>query len=79
MNPNEKETFETSIKRLEQIVSELERGDLPLEESLAKYEEGIERLRRCHSMLEDTKKKIVMLTKNPDGSIKETDFEGKKQ
>lgn len=74
---HEKETFEMSIRRLEQIVNELERGDLALEESLARYEEGIGRLRRCHVMLEETKKKVVLLTKNCDGSLNEVNFNDK--
>ena len=67
-------TFEQSLKRLEQIVTELERGDAPLEDSLAKYEEGVGRLKRCFSMLEEVEKKIILLNKKEDHSLEQTPF-----
>ena len=53
----DKDTFESSLHRLEEIVAELERGDLALESSLAKYEEGVARLKKCYSILENIEKK----------------------
>ena len=69
-----KENFETSVKRLEQLINELERGDLPLELSLARYEEGMHRLKSCYAILESVEKKIVLLSKREDGTIQESPF-----
>lgn len=69
------ENFEASLKRLEEIVVELERGDLSLEKSLAKYEEGIHRLKRCYRILEEVEKKIVLISRKDDGEIEEIPFE----
>ena len=69
-----KENFETSIKRLEQLISELERGDLPLELALARYEEGMSRLKNCYAILESVEKKVVLLSKREEGSIQESPF-----
>ena len=71
---SEKETFEGCVKRLEEIIAELERGDLPLEHSLARYEEGIGRLKRCYGILESVEKKIALLSKRENGSIGEEPF-----
>ena len=61
--------FEDALKRLEEIVEELERGDLPLEESLGKYEEGIKLSVLCTRKLETAKKKIEMLVKTGEGKF----------
>lgn len=53
--------FETKIKRVEEIVSLLERGGIPLSESMRLYEEGIEAVNRCIEMLKSTKMKIVKI------------------
>ena len=74
-----KETFEISLKRLEEIVAELERGDFPLEQSLAKYEEGVNRLKSCYRILEDVEKKITLISRKEDGSIEEVPFEQAKK
>ncbi len=55
--------FEEALKRLEKIVEKLESGDVPLEESLSLYEEGITLFRHCSSKLEEAKKKVEILTK----------------
>lgn len=75
---NEKENFEGSLKRLEEIVSELERGDLSLEQALAKYEEGNHRLKRCYRILEDAQKKIVLISQKEDGNFEEIPFDKNK-
>ena len=61
--------FEDSLKRLEKIVSDLEAGDLTLDEALKKYQEGIELSRLCAQRLESAKKKIDLLTKNKKGEF----------
>ena len=60
-------SFETALKQLEEIVQRLEKGELPLEESLALYEEGIRLSRLCHAKLEEAEGKIEMLMKDAKG------------
>jgi exodeoxyribonuclease VII small subunit len=66
---NEPGRFEDALKRLEEIVSRLERGELTLEESLALYEEGIKLSRFCHSKLEEAEAKIELLMKDAKGAL----------
>jgi len=67
--------FEKALERLEKIVEELETGNIPLEESLKKYEEGVKLSRICSEKLSQAEKKIQVLTKTLDGSFKREDFE----
>ena len=61
MNEDVKD-FETAIKELESIVDTLERGDLPLEQSLELFERGVRLSRFCHTRLEDAERRIEILT-----------------
>ncbi|MEC7935189.1 MAG: exodeoxyribonuclease VII small subunit [Candidatus Neomarinimicrobiota bacterium] len=61
--------FEEAFKRLEQIVGNLESGDLSLEESMKLFEEGIRLTEACKSRLEDAEQKIQLLLKNSDGKL----------
>lgn len=70
-----KMTFETALKQLEEIVAQLESGNLPLEEALKKFEEGTKLSKFCSQKLEETEKRITMLTRNADGGVTETPFE----
>ena len=67
-------TFEQSMKQLEQIVQELEDGDLPLEKALKKFEEGMKLTKLCSEKLDETEKKISLLLKNAEGQIAERPF-----
>ena len=69
-----KRTFEQSMKQLEQIVQELESGDLSLEKAIKKFEEGIQLSKFCSKKLEETEKKISILMKDSTGEITETPF-----
>ncbi len=70
-----KRTFEQAIKRLEEIVAELEEGNLPLEESLKIYEEGVELTKFCSTKLNETEDKIKTLVKTgADFKLKSTDI-----
>ena len=60
-------TFEQALAQLEQIVQRLEKGELPLEESLRLYEEGIRLSRLCHGKLEEAEGRIEMLLKDARG------------
>ena len=61
--------FEDCLARLEQIVGRLETGNLPLEESLKIFEEGIALARNCARYLEDAEKRIEVLTKDESGAL----------
>lgn len=67
--------FEKALERLEKIVEELEAGDIPLEDALKKYEEGVKLSRLCGEKLAHAEKKIQILTKSLDGSFKRENFE----
>jgi len=68
-------TFEQSMKKLEQIVQELESGDLPLEEAMEKFEEGIKLSSLCSEKLDETENKITLLLQDQKGKILEKPFE----
>ena len=68
-------TFEDALQRLEQIVDQLETGDLPLDDSLKVFEEGVALARRCATYLEEAEKRIELLTKDESGLLKAEPFE----
>ena len=68
-----KENFEESMKTLEGIVAELENGNLNLDESVKKFEEGMKIAKQCNTILENAEKKITILLEK-DGELKEEDF-----
>lgn len=55
-------SFESSIKELEQIVSSLEKGDCPLDEAVELFEKGVKISKECHKALNDAEQKIKILT-----------------
>ncbi|MBI2166772.1 MAG: exodeoxyribonuclease VII small subunit [Candidatus Omnitrophica bacterium] len=67
--------FEKALERLEKIVEELESGNIPLEEALKKYEEGVRLSRACSEKLTQAEKKIEVLTKTLGGALKREPFE----
>jgi len=69
------EQFEEALKNLEKIVEKLERGDLPLEDSLAAFTEGIRLVQFCHKKLEEAENKVQMLLKNEQGEWSGTPFD----
>lgn len=69
--------FEEALKKLEKIVEGLEDGDLPLEESLERYEEGIRFSKLCAKKLEAARKKVEILLKSEDGSYDIKPFDEK--
>lgn len=66
--------FEDTMKRLEEIALELEKGDLNLEESVQKFEQGINLSKQCNKYLEDAEKKITILLQK-ENELKEESFE----
>jgi exodeoxyribonuclease VII small subunit len=67
--------FEAALSRLEEIVQELEKGDLPLEQSLKFFEEGIKLSRICNKRLEDAERRVDVLLKDTGGGMKAAPFE----
>ena len=66
-NNNEKEIkFEDAMKRLEEIANELEKDDLTLDDSIAKFEEGMNLSKKCKQMLDSAEKKITILIGNKE-------------
>jgi exodeoxyribonuclease VII small subunit len=70
-----KEKFEDALNKLEKIVSKLEEGDIPLEESLKFFEEGIRLSRFCNQKLDEAEKKVEILLKGKDGILKAHPFD----
>ncbi|MFZ1060601.1 MAG: exodeoxyribonuclease VII small subunit [Candidatus Rokubacteria bacterium RIFCSPLOWO2_02_FULL_68_19] len=66
--------FEDALARLEEIVQTLESGNLPLDESLKVFEEGIRLARSCAKYLEEAERKIELLTKDEAGLLKTQPF-----
>ena len=67
------ENFETKIEELEKIVTELENGDLNLDESVKKFETGMKISKECSKILENAEKRITILL-NDEGNIEEEEF-----
>ncbi len=67
--------FEQSLERLEEIVRHLEKGDLPLNDSLKLFEEGTALLSGCNHMLDEAEQKVVKLRKGADRQPEELPFE----
>ncbi len=71
---SENVNFEDNMKQLEQIAGELEKGDLDLDASVKKFEEGMKISKECSEMLERAEKKITMLIKDNNGEMVEKNF-----
>lgn len=67
-------TFEESLKKLESIVGQLERGDLQLEDSVKLFEEGMHLSAECKRQLEEAEGKVEVLIKQRDGAMKREPF-----
>lgn len=73
-SPTKKSSFENALAQLEEIVTALEAGDLPLEDAMKKFEEGMALSRFCSGKLDETERKITLLIKNEDGVVTEAPF-----
>jgi exodeoxyribonuclease VII small subunit len=67
-------TFEESMKRLEEIVQQLEGGEMPLEDSLRVFEEGMKLAAFCSRKLEEAEKKVTLLVREQEGGLTERPF-----
>ena len=72
--PKTKVTFEQALDKLGDIVSQLEAGDVPLEDSLKAFEEGKNMIKRCLSLLDAAEKKVKQLEETTQGNLELTDF-----
>lgn len=73
--PENKLSFEEAMKRLDEIVTQLERGEISLQESLNCFEEGSKLLSECNRMLEEAEQKVVLLRKGENLQPEEMPFE----
>ena len=69
-----KKTFEKAMEQLEQVVSDLETGDIPLDKALKKFEEGMVLSKYCADRLDETEKKVSLLLADSQGQLQEHDF-----
>ena len=67
--------FEASLKRLEEIVAALEKGDASLSDSMALFQEGTGLIKVCGTMLDEAEQQVVRLKKGPDGAPEELPFD----
>ena len=69
-----KEKFEEALQKLEAIVAQMEEGDLPLEETLKAFEEGVRLARFCASKLDEAERKVEKLMRDQAGKLQTTSF-----
>ena len=69
-----KKSFEEQIQELEKIINELENGNLNLDDSVIKFEEGMKISKECNKMLENAEKKITILLNGENGEVQEENF-----
>lgn len=68
MTDNQEQSFEEAMKQLEQIVEKLEEGDVPLEEAISIYKQGMDLSRLCHSKLKSVEDQLTQIL-NEDGQL----------
>ncbi len=69
-----KKTFEKAMEQLEQVVADLEAGDIPLDKALQKFEEGMALSKYCADRLDETEKKVSLLLADSQGHLEEHEF-----
>jgi len=73
--PPKKADFERSLQRLEEVVKRLESANLPLDDAMKLFEEGVELTRECQKQLEQAEGRVEILLKKADGKIAAEAFE----
>lgn len=68
-------SFEQSLEKLEDIIRHLEKGDMPLNDSIKLFEEGTTLVNSCNAMLDEAEQKVVRLRKGADRQPEELPFE----
>ncbi len=74
-----KPSFEEAMKRLDEIVKGLEKGDVTLADSMALFEEGTALIRRCTELLDGAEQQVVRLKKGADGTPVELPFDAEEE
>ena len=69
-------TFEENLKELEEILQQLEHGELPLETALAKFETGMHLIRLCNQQLDAVDRKVEILLRDEAGNFTTRPFTG---
>ncbi len=75
MKKNEKLSFEEAMNNLEEIVANLEKGELSLDDSVENFKKGMELSNYCNELLDEAEKSITVLVKDKDGEYVEEPFE----
>jgi exodeoxyribonuclease VII small subunit len=70
------QSFESALENLEQVVEQLETGELSLEDSLAAFERGVGLVKHCNQKLNEVERKIEILVKDKEGKLQLKNFEG---
>ena len=70
-----KQTFESSLKELEQIIQDLEKGERPLDVQLKAFERGVVLSRECLQRLEDVERRVEMLVQGGDNKVQTVSFD----
>ena len=73
-NESLNQTFETALQQLEQIVEQLESGELSLEDSLTAFEAGVGLVKHCNQKLNEVEKKIELLVRDKEGKLQLKDI-----
>jgi exodeoxyribonuclease VII small subunit len=68
-------SFEEAMKRIEAIVADLEKSDIPLEEALGRFEEAVNLAKVCHRKLDEAQKRVSKLVGSEDGGFALEPFE----
>ena len=69
VTPISEMTFEQAMSELERIVTQLEKGDVPLEDSISLYEKGAELKKRCETKLKEAEQKVAAITLDEEGTV----------
>jgi exodeoxyribonuclease VII small subunit len=69
------QSFESALENLEQVVEQLETGELSLEDSLAAFEKGVGLVKHCNQKLNEVERKIEILVKDKEGKLQLKNFE----
>lgn len=75
MAKKKSDQFEEALKRLQEVVEKLEKGDLPLEDAMDCFSEGIKLAQFCHKKLEEAESKVQVLLKDQQGGWASAPFE----
>ena len=77
-NQSPPKTFEEALRELDQILADIESGEVGLEENLVKYERGSFLIQHCRTVLRQAEQQIELLSKTPDGGIESTPLDDDK-